>query len=86
MLMLVYRVFVHRLRSVFRRSQADAEMQREIEIHLEQLIKEAVASGMSESEARIMARRQFGPLEKTKEECRHLQRCRCRANSLPPLC
>jgi putative ABC transport system permease protein len=70
MLMRVYRVFMHRLRSIFERSRADADLQLEIEIHLEQLIKEAVASGMSESEARIMARRRFGPMEKTKEECR----------------
>jgi predicted permease len=68
--MRVYRVFMHRLRSIFRKSRADADLQHEIEIHLEQLVKEAAASGMNESEARVMARRQFGPLEKTKEECR----------------
>jgi len=72
--MRVYRVFMHRLRSVFRKSRADADLQYEIEIHLEQLVKEAVASGINESEARVMARRQFGPLEKTKEECRDTRR------------
>jgi predicted permease len=72
--MRIYRVFMHRLRSIFRKSRADAELQREIEIHLEQLVKEAVASGMNESEARRMARRQFGSLEKTKEECRDTRR------------
>ena len=72
--MRVYRVFIHRLRSIFGRSRADADLQREIEIHLEQLVKEAVASGMNESEARMMARRGFGPLEKTKEECRDARR------------
>jgi predicted permease len=74
MLMRVYRVFMHRFRSIFGRSRANADLQREIEIHLEQLIKQAVASGMSESAARTMARRQFGPLEKTKEECRDTRR------------
>jgi predicted permease len=72
--MRVYRVFMHRLRSIFRKSRADADLQLEIEIHLEQLVKEAVASGMNESEARRMARRRFGPLEKTKEECRDTRR------------
>jgi len=68
--MRVYRVFMHRLRSIFRKSRADTDLQHEIEIHLEQLVKEAIASGFNESEARMMARRRFGPLEKTKEECR----------------
>jgi predicted permease len=72
--MRVYRVFMHRLRSIFRKSWADTELQHEIEIHLEQLVKEAVASGMNESEARVVARRRFGPLEKTKEECRDTRR------------
>ncbi len=72
--MRVYRVFMHRLRSLYRKSRADADLQHEIEIHLEQLVKEAVASGMNESEARVMAHRRFGPLEKTKEECRDTRR------------
>ena len=63
------RVILHRLRSLFRRSRENADLQREIELHFEQLVKESIASGMSESEARIVARRQFGPVAKTKEEC-----------------
>jgi putative ABC transport system permease protein len=74
MLVRIYRVFMHRLRSIFMRSRADADLLREIEIHLEQLVKEAVASGMNESEARTMAGRRFGPLEKAKEECRDSRR------------
>lgn len=68
------RVILHRFRSLFGRSRANADLQREIEIHFEQLVKEAMASGMSESEARITAHRQFGPTEKTKEECRDMRR------------
>jgi predicted permease len=68
------RVILHRLRSLFRRSHAEADLQREIELHFEQLVKEAIASGMSEAEARAIARRQFGPLEKAKEECRDTRR------------
>ena len=68
------RVVIHRLQSLFRPSRADADLQREIELHFEQLVKEAIASGASESEARMIARRQFGPMEKTKEECRDTRR------------
>lgn len=68
------RVIGHRLGSLFRRSSADAELQREIDVHFEQLVKEAMASGMSEPEARMMAHRQFGPAEKAKEECRDMRR------------
>jgi putative ABC transport system permease protein len=68
------RIIIHRLHSLFRRSRADADLQREIELHFEQLVQEATASGMSEAEARRMAQRQFGPVEKTKEECRDMRR------------
>ncbi len=68
------RVIMHRLHSLLRRSRAEADLQREIELHFEQLVKEAVASGMSESEARRMAHREFGPVETTKEECRDARR------------
>jgi predicted permease len=68
------RVILHRLRSLFRGSHANADLEREIDLHFEQLVKEAMASGMSESEARILARRQFGPVESTKEKCRDMRR------------
>jgi len=68
------RVIIHRLRSLFRRSRANADLQHEIDLHFEQLVKEAMASGMSESEARIVARREFGPVESTKEKCRDMRR------------
>lgn len=67
------RVIKHRLHSLFRRPRADADLQREVEIHFEQLVKEALASGMSESEAQVMARREFGPVEQTKEGCRDMR-------------
>jgi predicted permease len=83
--MRVSRVVMHRLRSIFQKSRADADLQSEIELHLEQLVKEAIASGMSESEARGMARRQFGAVEKTKEECRDVRRVNVIANLLRDL-
>ncbi len=79
------RVIMHRLRSILRRSRAEADLQREIGLHLEQLVKEALASGVSESEARMMARRQFGPMEKTKEECRDMRRVNLIANFMHDL-
>lgn len=72
--MRLLRVIIHRLHSLFQKSRANADLQCEIDIHLEQLVKEAIASGMDESEARMLARRQFGPLENTKEECRDARR------------
>lgn len=68
------RVIKHRLHSLFRRSRADTDLQREIDLHFEQLVKEAMATGMGKSEARMMARREFGPVEQTKEECREMRR------------
>ena len=76
---------MHRLRSIFQKSRADSDLQNEIELHLEQLVKEAIASGMSESEARRMARRQFGAVEKTKEECRDQRRVNLIANFMRDL-
>lgn len=68
------RVIIRRLSSLFQTSRANADLEREIELHLAQLVREAMASGMSESEARILARRQFGPVENTKEGCRDARR------------
>ncbi len=68
------RIFVRRLRSLFRRSRAEAELQREIELHIEQLAKEQMAAGMSESEAFLAARREFGTVSLTKEQCRDMRR------------
>jgi len=68
------RIFGHRLRSLFRRADEDADLQRELEIHLEQLTKEHIAAGMNERDAVLAARREFGSLEWTKEQCRDVRR------------
>ncbi len=68
------RVVLHRLRSLIRRSYAEADMERELDFHIEQLTKEHMAAGMRESEARLAARREFGSLEVTKEQCRDMRR------------
>jgi predicted permease len=45
-----------------------------MDLHLEQLTKEYIAAGMTESEARLAARREFGPAAATKEQCRDMRR------------
>src|SRR5262245_290783 len=64
----------HYLRSVSRRSEVETELERELRIHVEQLTKEYVDAGMSESDALLEARRQFGSVEVTKEQCRDSHR------------
>jgi putative ABC transport system permease protein len=72
--MRIGRIVRHRLRSLLRGSSVDADMQRELEMHVEQLASEHRAAGMSEAEARRAARRAFGSLEATKELCRDMRR------------
>src|SRR6201984_3148889 len=59
-----------RLRSLFRRAQADQELDDELRDHLERKTQEYVAKGMAAEEARRRARVELGGLEKVKEECR----------------
>ncbi len=68
------RVIVHRFQSLFRGSRADADLEREIDLHIQRLAKEGMAAGMSESEALMAARREFGPVSSTKEQCRDMRR------------
>ncbi len=71
--MRIFRLIRLRARSLLRSHSADTEMQREIQLHLDQLTKEYVATGMSESEARLAARRAFGPVDQVKERCRDMR-------------
>lgn len=64
------RIIQRRLHSVLYRSRADAELQRELEIHVHELTRQAIAEGMTEAEARARALREFGEIARTKEECR----------------
>ena len=68
------RIIERRVHSLLHRSNADAELQREIEIHIQQLTNEAIAAGMTEVEARAMALREFGPIDQIKEKCRDTRR------------
>ena len=59
-----------RLRSLFRRAQADQELEDELREHLERKTGEYAAQGMSPEEARRQARLHLGGIEQTKEKCR----------------
>ena len=68
--MRLLRVARLRLRSLLRRDSTDRDLQREIDLHLEQLITEYRAEGMSDADARLAARRAFGSLAAIRERCR----------------
>ena len=68
------RVLRQRVRSIFRPSQVENDLQQELAVHLEQLTKEYSAAGLGEHEARIAARRTFGAVASTAEECRDTRR------------
>jgi len=63
-----------RLRSLFRRDAVEAELQRELALHLDEQIDEYVATGMTPVEARAAAMRAFGPIARIGEECRDTRR------------
>src|SRR5580704_16299340 len=68
------RIIKRRIHALLHRSGADAELQREIEIHIQQLTNEAIAAGTIEVEARALALREFGRIDQIKEECRDARR------------
>lgn len=63
-----------RLRSLFRRAQADQELDDELRDHLERKAEEYVAQGMTQVEAHRRARLDLDGIEQTKEKCRDARR------------
>ena len=59
-----------RARSLFRRSRADEELDRELRAHLEYQIEENMSRGMSPDDARRAAVSTFGGVERVREEAR----------------
>ncbi len=59
-----------RLLALFGKGWTDAEMNKEMEQHLERLAERYLSSGLSPEEARHAAQREFGGLEQVKEEAR----------------
>jgi predicted permease len=63
-----------RLRSLFRRREADQELDEELRYHVESKTEEYIARGMTPQEARRAALLEMGGVEKRKEECRDTRR------------
>ena len=64
------RRFVRRLVTLFRPSQAEDDLAREVRAHLQLAEDQFVASGMSTEDAHYAARRAFGGVEQAKEQQR----------------
>src|SRR5262245_11355280 len=65
-----------RIRSLFRRSRVEQELDEELRYHIERQIEENIAKGMTPEEARHAALRAMGGVERRKEECRDMRRLR----------
>jgi len=61
-----------RFRSLFHKSRVEQGLSDELRFHLEKLIEEKVAKGMSREEAQHAARRDFGNVTLVKEEVREM--------------
>lgn len=59
-----------RLRSLFRRSQVEQDLDDELRYHMEQKVEEAIGQGHTPEEARRIALRAMDGIEQRKEECR----------------
>jgi predicted permease len=72
----MFKRVVSRLFSLFRKDKLEHEMEQEIRFHLERETEEHVRRGMSMEEARLAALKNFGGVERHKEECRDIRRNR----------
>ena len=61
------------LRSLVRRTRVEAELDEEVQYHLERQIQEGLKAGLTPEQARYAALRAMGPIDKSKEECRDLR-------------
>src|SRR5208337_532851 len=66
--------FPLRLRSLFERGRVEEELGDELRFHLEKLVEEHAAKGLTPEEARYAALRELGGVEQIKEECRDMRR------------
>src|SRR4051794_7670326 len=63
-----------RLKSLFRRTRVERELDEELQFHLEHKIEEGLAQGLSPKEARYRALRAMDGLAQRKEEIRDTRR------------
>jgi putative ABC transport system permease protein len=61
---------IKRLRTIFRRTRMERELDAELRFHLDMLAAQNVARGMSPQDARRAARQTFGGVEQVKDEVR----------------
>jgi putative ABC transport system permease protein len=59
-----------RLRALLRRDALDRELDAELRYHIERQVAEYVSEGMTQEEARRAARREFGGVTQSQEQCR----------------
>jgi macrolide transport system ATP-binding/permease protein len=64
------RAWFCRFSGLFRKSRSDAEMAEEMQVHVDLLTERNIAAGMSATDARNAALRQFGGIEQVKEVAR----------------
>ncbi|HEV8365059.1 MAG TPA: ABC transporter permease [Gemmatimonadaceae bacterium] len=62
----------HRILNIFRSNRISRDIQREIDFHIAERVDSLVAGGMSEAEARLVARRQFGNVGAQHEQTRRM--------------
>ncbi len=62
-----------RIRSLFRRARLERELDEELQTHLELQTRKYVLEGRDRSEARRMARSDFGGVEQVREACRDVR-------------
>jgi putative ABC transport system permease protein len=61
---------LNRLRSLFRRGKLESDLDDELKFHVEMKVRENIAAGLSEQEARLAALRKFGNVTRAMEETR----------------
>jgi predicted permease len=62
--------FLHRLRSLFRRTAVESELNDELRCHFDRLVDRHVEAGLLPQEAQRRARLEFGGVDQVREECR----------------
>jgi hypothetical protein len=57
------------LKRLHKRSELELEVEEELQLHIELLLRENIQSGMSPEEARAATLKRFGNLDRVKNEC-----------------
>ncbi|MFN7924742.1 MAG: ABC transporter permease [Bryobacteraceae bacterium] len=72
--MRLLRILQHRLSSALLRHRAEADLDRELALHFDELVRTHVSEGMDGASARAAARREFGSTALAAEHCRDQRR------------